>query len=36
MNISLDSKSLYSIGWEAKTNLSCGIKKVINSQISSN
>ena len=31
MNISLDSRSLNSIGWEAKTDLSCGIKKVINS-----
>ena len=31
MNISLNSKSLYSIGWEAKTNFSCGITKVINS-----
>ena len=36
MNISLDSKSLHSIGWEVKTNLSYGIKKVINFQISSN
>ena len=35
MNISLDSKSLNSIGWEAKTNLSCGIKKVINSVLTS-
>ena len=36
MNISLNSKSLYSIGWEAKTNFSCGIKKVIDSLITSN
>ena len=36
MDISLDSKCLHSIGWEAKTNLSCGIKKLINSQIPSN
>lgn len=33
MDISLDSKSLHLIGWEAKTNFSCGIKKLINSQI---
>lgn len=36
MNVSLDSKSLYSIGWEAKTNLSSGIKTVINCLLSSN
>lgn len=36
MNISLDSKSLHSIGWVAKTNFSCGIKKVIDFYISSN
>ena len=36
MNISLDSKSLHSIGWVAKTNFSCGIKKVIDFHISSN
>ena len=35
MNISLDSKSLNLIGWEAKTNLSFGIKKVINSVLTS-
>ena len=34
MNVSLDSRSLNSVGWEAKTNLSCGIKAVINSVLS--